>query len=269
MVPNEIKKTSKENSMTERNKNWTKNEMIVAFNLYCKIPFGQIHIRNPKIIELAKILGRTPSAVSWKLANFARFDPSLKKRNIKGASHGSKMEVVVWDEFNNNPEDFIFTSEKLLSDYTKKPLIQDDVQMLDVFLEKEGLDKERIVRARVNQYFFRSAVIATYENKCWLTGISSPELLIASHIVPWSIDKKNRLNPQNGLCLNALFDRAFDKGLLTITPAYVVKISSRLLDGCNSRFFSPFNNKQLSAPRKFAPKEEFLAYHNSRIFQKN
>src|SRR5271155_4885876 len=56
-------------------RDWTREELIVAFNLYCKIPFGRIHIRNPLIIELAKAIGRTPSAVSWKLANFARLDP--------------------------------------------------------------------------------------------------------------------------------------------------------------------------------------------------
>jgi putative restriction endonuclease len=39
---------------------WTREELIIAFNLYCKIPFGKIHNRNPEIIELAKILGRTP-----------------------------------------------------------------------------------------------------------------------------------------------------------------------------------------------------------------
>ena len=66
-------------------RNWTREELIVAFNLYCKIPFGRIHIRNPLIIELAKAIGRTPSALSWKLANFARLDPALRKRNIAGA----------------------------------------------------------------------------------------------------------------------------------------------------------------------------------------
>lgn len=48
-------------------KNWKREELVVAFNLYCKIPFGQIHIRNPKIAELANLIGRSPSAVSWKL----------------------------------------------------------------------------------------------------------------------------------------------------------------------------------------------------------
>jgi putative restriction endonuclease len=50
-------------------RNWTRNELIVAFNLYCRTPFGRIDRRNPEIIALAAALDRTPSAVSWKLAN--------------------------------------------------------------------------------------------------------------------------------------------------------------------------------------------------------
>lgn len=255
--------------MTTRNKNWSKDEMIVAFNLYCKIPFGQIHIHNPRIKELSKILGRTPSAVSWKLANFARFDASLQKRDIKGASHGSKLEMDIWNEYNNNREDFVYESEKLLSSFTNKPLIPRIKEDSEFDQSRLGLVKERLVKTRVNQQFFRATIIATYSNKCWVTGISIPELLIASHIIPWSVDEKNRLNPQNGICLNALFDKAFDHGLLTITPEYYIRISKRLLISNNSDFFLRFNDKKLSSPNRFAPKPEFLAYHNSKIFKPN
>src|SRR5688572_7553629 len=102
--------------------NWTREELILAFNLYCKIPFGTIHIRNPQIIALAKILGRTPSAVSWKLANLASLDPTLKKRNIAGASHSAKLDAEVWAEFNNNWDKLSFESEKLLAERLGKPV---------------------------------------------------------------------------------------------------------------------------------------------------
>src|SRR6266849_9232768 len=95
-------------------RDWSREELIVAFNLYCTIPFGRIHIRNPQIIELAKLIGRTPSALSWKLANFARLDPALQKRNIAGASHGAQAEVEIWKEFNSNWEALSFESERLL-----------------------------------------------------------------------------------------------------------------------------------------------------------
>src|SRR6202790_2690565 len=131
-------------------RDWTREELIVAFNLYCKIPFGRIHIRNPLIIELARSIGRTPSAVSWKLANFARLDPALKARRIAGATHGAQGEVDVWNEFNNNWEKLAFESERLLQSMTG--LIPDSSAETQEF--PEGRTRETIVRARINQGFF-------------------------------------------------------------------------------------------------------------------
>jgi hypothetical protein len=99
-------------------RNWTHEELVVAFNLYCKIPFGRIDHRNPQVIELAKAIGRSPSAVAWKLANFARLDPKLKERKISGASHGSRAEIAVWNEFADNWEKLSFESERLLQKLT-------------------------------------------------------------------------------------------------------------------------------------------------------
>src|SRR5579864_2967911 len=93
---------------------WTRDQLILAFNLYCKIPFGRIHHRNPVIIELAKAIGRSPSAVSWKLANFAHLDPSLRARSIAGASHGAKAEQQIWNEFNGNWDKLAYESERLM-----------------------------------------------------------------------------------------------------------------------------------------------------------
>jgi putative restriction endonuclease len=82
---------------TITNRLWTRDELIIAFNLYCKIPFGQIDQRNPAIIALANLLGRTTASLAWKLANFARLDPALQARGIRGASHDSKGEVDIWE----------------------------------------------------------------------------------------------------------------------------------------------------------------------------
>ena len=247
-------------------RDWTREELIIAFNLYCKIPFGRIHIRNPLIIELAKAIGRTPSAVSWKLANFARLDPTLKKRNIVGATHGSQAEVEIWNEFNNDWERLAFESERALEQKTKRiPELTDE----DVF--PEGRTRDAIIRVRVNQGFFRSAVLVAYDVRCCITGLSIPELLNASHIVPWSIDVKNRTNPRNGLCLNVFHDRAFDCGLLTVTPDLKVKLSPKLKKKSEDRitrdFLKRFEGVSISRPNHFAPDPEFLRYHNENIFR--
>lgn len=249
---------------------WTREELILAFNLYCKIPFGTIHIRNPQIIELAKLLKRTPSAVSWKLANFARLDPSLQSRNIAGASHGSKLDVEIWDEFNHDWEKLGFESEKLLAEKTGKQI--EEVTEIEVFdFPKAGKERETIVKARVNQSFFRKAVLAAYDFKCCITGLEIPELLNASHIVPWSKDETNRVNPRNGLCLNAIHDRAFDRGLLTVTPEFKVQISRSIQqDGVTSAvqdFLFRYDGAEIKLPTRFLPDIAFLKYHNENIFK--
>jgi putative restriction endonuclease len=247
-------------------RDWSRDELIVAFNLYCKIPFGQIHIRNPLIIDLAKVIGRTPSAVSWKLANFARLDPALKKRNIAGATHGARGEVEIWNEFNHNWEALAFESERMLQDMTGRNT--EEVAEAQEF--PEGKTRETLVRARINQGFFRASVLAAYGMRCCITGLAIPQLLNASHIVPWSIDVKNRTNPRNGLCLNAIHDRAFDCGLLTVTPDLTVRLSpslkGRAVDKAAQDLLWRFESSPISSPRRFAPDEDFLRYHNEKVF---
>ena len=125
---------------------WTRDELIIAFNLYCKIPFGQIDQSNSAVIALADVLGRTPASLSWKLANFARLDPALQARGIKGASHGSKGEVAVWEEFNNNWDSLAFESERLLANLTNQS-VEEMNGLKEEDLPKEGLERERIVKS--------------------------------------------------------------------------------------------------------------------------
>lgn len=249
---------------------WTRNELIVAFNLYCKIPFGRIHIHNPQIITLAKAIDRTPSAVSWKLANFARLDPSLKKRGIEGADHGGKGEVAVWEEFHGNWEKLIYESERLLTQMSRCK-IEKVAGINEEDLPKEGKEREYVVRLRVNQNFFRAAVLTSYQYRCCVTGLAVPELLNASHIDPWSNNPKVRMNPCNGLALNTLHDRAFDRGLITITTDFKVKVSARLREWPEHEalksFFLSYNGKSILLPNRFVPDSEFLSYHNEKVFQ--
>lgn len=250
-------------------KNWLHDELILAFNLYCKTPFGRIHNRNPDIISLAKTIGRSPSAVSWKLANFARLDPSLQERNIAGAAHGSKGEIEVWKEFNEDWETLAFESERLLAQTVGRK-VEKIAEVPEEELPKEGKERERIVRSRVNQHFFRATILAAYGNKCCITGMPIPELLTASHIVPWSVDHENRLNPRNGLCLNAIHDRAFDRGLLTITTEYRVKLSRKVSDLNKDvavrDFLIRYEGLPITLPTRFVPDTSLLERHNKEVY---
>lgn len=252
-------------------RNWTREELILAINLYCKIPFGKIHQHNPEIIHFAKLIGRTPGSISFKLGNFGSFDPSLKERGVGGLPNASKLDKEVWDEFYSNWEERTFESERLRAQFEKKSLEQ-LIDLSDIEI-KEGKEKERLVKTRVNQSFFRSMILASYDFTCCVTGIKNTDLLVASHIVPWADDSKNRLNPRNGLCLNALHDKAFDKYLITITPNFKLKLSKKLKAESKNKIiqenFIQFEAQEIKLPKKFLPDESLLLHHNKVFAEKN
>ncbi|AXG68804.1 HNH endonuclease [Kordia sp. SMS9] len=219
------------------------------------------------VIKYAKIIGRSPSALNMKIGNFGRLDPELKKKGIIGLVNGSKLEEDIWNEFNGNWEKLVFESEKLILKFQKK-----ETQDINLEYIPQGKEKEIIIKTRINQTFFRSTILSSYNSKCCITGLSIPDLLIASHIKPWSKDIKNRTNPHNGLCLNSIHDKAFDRGLITITPNFKVKISEFFDDFSQDKavkdFFTKYNNQNIIRPEKFLPKKEFLDYHFQNIFIK-
>ncbi|MGO8816575.1 MAG: HNH endonuclease [Terriglobia bacterium] len=190
-------------------------------------------MRNPKVIELAAVLGRSPGSVSYKLANFARLDPALQARGIHGSQHGAKGDEEVWHEFAQRPDALVYESARLLA--ARLGCSVENVADVDEsYLPPPGEEREAIVRLRVNQGFFRKRVLSAYEFRCCVTGLSTTELLVASHIVPWSEDVANRLNPKNGLCLNALHDRAFDRHLMWINSDYTVRFAPSLHESAYS-----------------------------------
>lgn len=248
-------------------KNWEREELILAFYWYCtKIPFTKIKYTKPEVIELANLIDRTPSAVAFKLVNFARLDPELQKRGVKGMSHGSNLEKLIWDEFHNNWNDLAYESELILAKYKQQSVEQ--VAEIETFdLPKEGKEREALVKVRVNQSFFRKSVLLSYNNQCCITGLAIPELLVASHIIPWSKNLIEACNPENGLCLNALHDKAFDKGMITISDDFRVIISEKLLkkkeDEIVAKYFLPYHNKEMIKPKRFLPRREFFEYHRN------
>ena len=252
------------------NNNWTKEETIIAFNVYCKIPFKGSSKTNLTIIKYANIIGRSPSALNMKVGNFGRLDPELKKQGIVGLTNGSKLEEIVWNEFHGNWDKLAYESERLIAEFQHKTIEESaEIDLSDIPLGKE---RETVVKARINQSFFRSTVLSSYNQKCCITGLSIPDFLVASHIIPWKKDEKNRLNPQNGLCLNSIHDRAFDQGFITITTDYKVLASKYFNDYMAENvvedLFLKYNKKPIFLPDRFLPSKEFLEYHNNVIFKR-
>jgi HNH endonuclease len=90
-------------------------------------------------------------------------------------------------------------------------------------------EAERLVIQRIGQDVFRNALMDYWGGRCPLTGITDPALLRASHIIPWSdCDDAQRLDVHNGLLLSALWDAAFDCGLVSFADSGSVLASSKL-----------------------------------------
>jgi putative restriction endonuclease len=253
--------------------NWTREETILAFALYCKIPFGKIHKTNPQIAELAHQIGRTPSSVSMKMCNFGRFDPELQKRNVSGLSNGSKLDKMIWDEFSLDGENLITEAAKILAQY-KNQSLTDLVDLSDLPDLPEGNEKQQIIKARLNQSFFRDTLFSSYHSACCITGINIPALLVASHIKPWkdSNPKNERISPANGLLLNAFHDKAFDKGYISINTQYEIMVSTKVseftINQTCQEWFMAYKGKKITLPEKFLPCKEFIEYHNDIVFLK-
>lgn len=250
-----------------RRRNWTKRELILAMNLYCKLPFGRYHQRNPEVIELARLLGRTPGAVAMKLSNFARMDPVHRTRGVKGLAHGAKTDEEVWLRFHEDWEELAFESERILYELKGESLTE---KISEDFRHLGGKEREALIRRRVNQGFFRRMVLASYRYRCTVCALPEVRLLEVSHIVPWSVDPRLRMDPQNGMAMCALHHCAFDAGLMTIDKKYRVVLSSvlsRLSDEpAVVRGFLPYEGERIRLPDRWSPAEEYFAFHRMHIF---
>lgn len=244
--------------------NWTREELILTFNLYLKIPFGKFHHGNNEVIELASLIQRTPSAVAMRLSNFASIDPFHQQRGISGLRGGFAQVQPIWDEFNENKEELIFESEKILANIQETTIEKKYTTILEGTENLHGETKIREVKTRINQNVFRQIVLANYNSKCAVTGFNSLNFLIASHIIPWSVDKQNRLNPQNGILLNSLHDKAFENGFIAINKSYEILICSEFLKSKDSfvqNYFASYHNKKIHLPIRFLPDNSLLEKH--------
>lgn len=251
---------------------WTKEQLKLAFNLYCQLPFGKLHSRNPEIAELANLIGRTPSAVAMKLVNFASLDPAITNTGRSGLGNASALDREVWEEFHANWEklalECALLNQRLRTEHAE-PVTEPETDEAFDLNDFTGDTRQVLTEQRIKQNFFRRAVLASYRGRCCMSGLSEPRLLIASHIVPWSKDKANRLNPSNGLCLSALHDKAFDCGLITLDENFCITVSDEL-----RRKKEPFmhatllaiEGKPIEFPERFSPALGFLERHRTEIF---
>ena len=256
--------------------NWTRPETLAALHIYLQLPFGQLHQRNPKIKQLAQWIGRTPGSIALKLVNLASLDPVIVASGRNAMGNSSALDKQIWADLQANWDVVALDAAAQYEDLAQrngvqadKDLLEEDALSEEVLAVEEGRTRSAVVQVRVNQARFRKAVLASYNATCCISGLQHEKLVIASHIVPWSEDTKNRLNPQNGLCLSALHDRAYDQGLITVMPDYKVRVSPKIMANKADHFISDsllrFDQQPIRFPDRFGPAPAFLERHARRF----
>jgi putative restriction endonuclease len=134
---------------------------------------------------------------------------------------------------------------------------------------KEGVDALGKSKVRIHQNVFRKNIVKIYRGRCCITGLDVLPVLRASHIIAWSEDKANRLNPENGLCLAATYDAAFDRHLISVDENYRIILSPFLERHGGSEeavhAFLELAGKAIELPLNYFPNQKFLSKHRSRL----
>lgn len=256
--------------------NWTRPQTLAALHVYLQIPFGQLHQRNPKIKQLAQWIDRTPGSIALKLVNLASLDSVIVASGRSGMGNASALDRKIWDELQANWDAVALDAAAeyqflaLCHGVQADQALLNDVPLMEEFLPlEEGRTRSATVQVRVNQALFRKAVLTSYNATCCISGLEHEKLVIASHIVPWSEDTRNRLNPQNGLCLSALHDRAYDQGLITVMPDFTVRVSPKIKASNGDSFITEsllrFHEQPIRLPDRLGPKPAFLEWHARRF----
>ena len=143
-------------------------------------------------------------------------------------------------------------------------------KLLDRFnINDHGTEKEVRAKHRLGQDIFRRILLDIYQSKCCISGLEIPEILRASHIVPWAECEEARLNPANGICLSATYDAAFDKHLITFDEDYKMVLSPMLKEKYSSSAFKAhflrFEGKTMTLPSTYLPSKKFMEKHRNNL----
>ena len=241
-------------------RNWTEDEVEQALALYLRLDFGRFHARNPQVMALAGRLQRTPGAVALKLTNLAALDDSLAQR---GMAHASATDRRVWQRFLAEPEPLLevyLAQVQSLPAAPSQAIFGGFAERQAAYAARQETDITTQVTPRIGQAFFREMILTAYSGRCALTGVEDARLLTASHIVGWREDRSLRLNPRNGLCLNALHDRAFDRHLITFDEDYRMIIASDVPPEARQQL-ERTHSRRLTMPSRFLPDQGLLERH--------
>ncbi len=207
-------------------------------------------------------MGRSPNSVAMKLNNLTSLDPAERARGVKGLEGASALDRSTWEEFMRGG-DVVAEAEALWQARVEGAAA--GTQAPSVAPAPRVTEAEGWRRVRLGQDFFRRVVLENFNGRCALTGLATPELLVASHVVPWADDETRRVDPGNGIALNRLHDAAFDRHLITFDEDLRLVVGRRVRDevtrGELAAAFLAYEGTPLAAPVRHALSEPLLAKH--------
>ena len=197
---------------------WTRNDILIAFALYCRLAPDQRSQHSPDIINIAAAMGRTSASLSMRLANITSLDPAAQSAGHAGLSHAAAADRTIWDEMQDDWNSFAIESWLAIRPFADATVASSEEQPRPSDL--------LIGRGRISRGVFRDTIFSAYHERCCITGSSVVSLLRATSIVPLRAGQRNRFSPHNGLLMTALHAAAFQYGLFTIADDHTVVIST-------------------------------------------
>ena len=179
-------------------------------------------------------------------------------------------EQKLWEIYNDPNLDENERAAKLLETEPESAEVLLDQPDLDPN-SREGRDVLRTTKTRHGQGFFRKMILHQYENRCCITGLEIPQLCIASHIIRWRDRTDTRMDPRNGLCLSATYDKAFENHLISLDENYRLLVSPSIRDHYRNdharELFEKREGLPIQKPKKANqwPLQSYLEVHRNKL----
>jgi hypothetical protein len=182
--------------------------------------------------------------------------------NIRGDRKGILNEHSISELRENNDSDFI----KALDIIDELNIVKEEAEKY--FVRNQEINKNNNpteskseIKVRAYQNKLREIVLDNYNSTCAICEINKTDLLICSHIKPWTVDKEERLNPKNAICFCVLHDKMFDKGYFSLDSEYNIIFGTK----SDKQIEKLLTDLKFKKPKINEPDISFLDYHFNEI----
>lgn len=181
--------------------------------------------------------------------------------NIRGDKKGILQNKEILDELNSASGAYAQALRKVIEFKNLEKQVKNNIGRKGFIVNSENTEITAKTKIRINQSVLRDYVLSLYNNECALCNINKSDLLICSHIKPWSIDEENRLNPSNAICFCVLHDKLFDKGYFSLDNNYKIIFGAK----ADSQIRDLMKGLSFKKPKDYLPDTLFLSYHYDEI----